>query len=120
MLQTGMSVAFNRLPFRARHAAYISQLMKQETAAENLFRAHLASLGHPYRFQHGFLKPRYRIVDFYLPDHNLVIEIDGPYHDAEEDRRRDAQFTAARGIRILRLTNEQVLNGAFELPLETL
>lgn len=113
-------VRFSRLPFVARHAIHKAQLHKQSTPAENWFCRHLASLGLTYRFQQGFYTPYYRIVDFYLPEENLIIEIDGPCHDAEEDRRRDAEFTAARGIRILRLTNEQAVSGAFELPLQKL
>src|SRR5579872_1871476 len=76
-----MGRAFNRLPLGKRHEIYAAQLRKQATPAENLFRAHLAALGLPYRFQHGIFKPQYRIVDFYLPEQNLVVEIDGGYHD---------------------------------------
>jgi very-short-patch-repair endonuclease len=107
----GMARAFNRLPLGKRHEVYAAQLRKQATPAENLFRAHLAALGLPYRFQHGFFKPRYRIVDFYLPQQNLVVEIDGRYHDTETDRMRDEEFERLSGIAVLRLTNEQVLTG---------
>jgi very-short-patch-repair endonuclease len=105
--------AFNRLPLGKRHTIYAAQLRKQATPAENLFRDHLASLGLPYRFQHGIFKPHYRIVDFYLPEQNLIVEIDGPYHDREKDRKRDEELQRG-GIRILRLTNEQVISG--EIP----
>jgi very-short-patch-repair endonuclease len=87
------------------------RLRKHATAAENEFCWYLDKLGLSYRFQQGFYSPYYRIVDFYLPDHNLIIEIDGPYHDVDDDRRRDELFASVRGIRILRLTNEQVLDG---------
>jgi very-short-patch-repair endonuclease len=50
-------------------------------------------------------------VDFYLPEQNLAIEIDGPYHDAEKDRIADEVFAQDSGVRVLRLTNEQVLFG---------
>ena len=112
-----MGRSFNRLPLRKRHEIYAAQLRKQATPAENAFRAHLTALGLPYRYQHGFFKPHYRIVDFYLPEQNLVIEIDGAYHDAEKDRRRDHAFVSANAIRVLRLTNEQVLSGQIpQLP----
>lgn len=42
---------------------------------------------------------------------NLIIEIDGPCHDPQKDRRRDEWFTRVRGIPVLRLTNEEVLAG---------
>ena len=54
-------------------------------------------------------------MDFYLPDHNLISEIDGAYHDPERDRQRDEWFTRVRGIPILRLTNEQVLSADYRL-----
>ena len=69
-----------------------------------------------YRFQQGFYSPYYRIVDFYLTDQNLIVEVDGPYHNPEKDRQRDEWFTRVRGIPILRLTNEQVMSRNFELP----
>jgi very-short-patch-repair endonuclease len=106
-------VPFSRLPLAARHAIHKAQLKKQATPAENCFLRHLASLGLTYRFQQGFYTPCYRIADFYLPEHKLIIEIDGQYHNFAKDRRRDDWFERARGIRTLRLTNEQVLRGEF-------
>jgi very-short-patch-repair endonuclease len=91
----------------------VAQRKQRITQAEEAFCRYLASLGLSYRFQQGFFQPYHRIVDFYLPDQNVVIEIDGPYHDPEHDHRRDAWFQNVRGIRILRLTNEEVLSGAF-------
>jgi very-short-patch-repair endonuclease len=107
-----MGRAFNRLPLGKRHEVYAAQLRKQATPAENLFRANLAALGLPYRFQHGFFKPRYRIVDFYLPDQDLIVEIDGPYHDSEADRQQDLEFEQFHGIHVLRLSNDQIFSGA--------
>ena len=106
-------VPFSQLPFAARHAIHKAQLKKQATPAEHCFLRHLATLGLTYRFQQGFYTPYYRIADFYLPEYKLIIEIDGHYHDSAKDRRRDERFWQARGIRTLRLTNEQVLNGEF-------
>src|ERR1051326_8069321 len=100
-------VPFHKLHPAKRYAIYRAQLIKQATPAERHFQEHLASLGLPYRYQQGFYEPYYRIADFYLPDHNLIVEIDGPCHVPERDRRRDAWFQRVRGIRILRLTNEQ-------------
>lgn len=69
--------------------------------------------GPSYRFKQGFYPPYYRIADFYLPDLNIIVEIDGPCHDIEEARRCDAWFEQARGIKTFRLTNERVLNRDF-------
>lgn len=60
-----------------RHGINVARLRKSATLTENYVKDFLASLGVPYRFQHGFYKPFYRIVDFYLPD-QPVIELDGP------------------------------------------
>ena len=50
------------------------------------------------------------IVDFYVPAFALVVEVDGGVHD--DSVERDAQRTAhleARGLRVLRFTNDEVL-----------
>jgi very-short-patch-repair endonuclease len=50
------------------------------------------------------------IADFYCPSAKLVVELDGVSHIASQtDERRDA-WMAARGIRVLRLWNRDVLN----------
>lgn len=53
------------------------------------------------------------VLDFYSAELRLAIEIDGAVHDDEEqrlqDRRREA-YLLGRGIAIVRVTNELVLN----------
>lgn len=106
-------VLFSKLPRAKQHAIFVAQRKQRATPAENVFCSYLASLGLSYRFQQGFYEPYYRIADFYLPTLNIIIEIDGPCHDPEKDRRRDECFERARGIRTIRLTNERVLKGEF-------
>jgi very-short-patch-repair endonuclease len=50
------------------------------------------------------------IVDFYCHAAHLVVEVDGPVHDRQRpyDAERD-RVLAARGLRILRIKNEEVL-----------
>lgn len=50
------------------------------------------------------------IVDFYCHAAALVVEVDGPIHEtrAERDAERDRILTA-RGLRVLRFKNEQVM-----------
>ncbi len=48
------------------------------------------------------------IADFYCHSAALVVEVDGPVHEAEYDAERDRVF-AGRGIRVLRVTNKDVL-----------
>jgi|SRR5690606_4283333 len=51
------------------------------------------------------------IVDFYCDAANLVIEVDGEIHQytAEEDRLRQ-DYLEALGLRVLRFSNDEVLN----------
>lgn len=52
------------------------------------------------------------LIDFYFPVVKLAIEVDGGYHRAPLQWRRDRHKTAeleAQGITVLRLTNAEVL-----------
>ena len=51
------------------------------------------------------------IVDFYCAEANLVVEIDGESHDGreEEDAKRTS-YLQGRGLRLLRLTNDEVVS----------
>lgn len=55
----------------------------------------------------------YRIADFFLPCHNVVIEIDGLYHLRREqrlaDRKREWEIKY-KGRKLIRFTNDQVMN----------
>ena len=52
-------------------------------------------------------------ADFYLPEHRLVIEVDGSYHNGDEqfkyDRERDHQFESMK-IRTMRISNSETMN----------
>ncbi len=54
------------------------------------------------------------IIDFCCLPAALVVEIDGPIHDkqAEQDAERDRNL-AARGIRVLRFSNEQIMTDIY-------
>ena len=72
---------------------------------------------------HGYLKncrPRFLrqkpvgryIADFYCAQANLVIEVDGGYHNEKEQQELDELRTEAikeYGIDVIRFTNEEVL-----------
>ncbi len=51
------------------------------------------------------------IVDFYCHGAGLVVEVDGDVHDRQpgHDAERQRMLTA-RGLRVVRFTNDQVLN----------
>ncbi len=86
------------------------QMRKNPTAAEEKLWQGLRKkqLGKKFRRQHAIER---FIVDFYCGDAGLVIEVDGPIHQytVEEDAIRQ-QFLESQGLRVLRFTNDQVLN----------
>ncbi len=47
------------------------------------------------------------VADFGCHTTKLVIELDGPFHEAERDHERDTRFATA-GYRTLRFSNEMV------------
>lgn len=56
------------------------------------------------------------IVDFYIAEAKLVIELDGPRHYEEIGKEKDAkrdEFLTERGLRVLRYANSNV-NRQFE------
>ncbi len=65
-------------------------------------------LGFKIRRQHAIGR---FIVDFVCIEKKLVVEVDGPIHEAQkrEDRERE-QIIEGEGFRIIRFTNDQVLN----------
>lgn len=66
--------------------------------------------GFKFRRQHGIGK---YIVDFYCPELELVIEVDGPSHFTEKGIRHDlkrSNFLTSKGFTIVRFTNEEVLH----------
>ena len=56
------------------------------------------------------------IVDFYCHQARLVIEVDGEIHNQqlEFDQERD-QILSARGLKILRVTNQEIKNNLQEV-----
>ena len=85
---------------------------KHPTKAEELLWEHLRGkqLGVRFRRQH----PVYDYIpDFVCLSLNLIIEVDGDYHLAEEqklsDEKRDA-YLMTFGFHIIRFTNEEVLH----------
>ena len=47
------------------------------------------------------------VVDFVCMRHRLIVEADGPFHDAEYDAARDA-WLASEGFRVLRFSNSMI------------
>lgn len=82
------------------------------TKAELATMALLDSEGIPYRFQSvHFGKGVFRIFDFYLTKHKVVLEVDGECHEVETDARKDG-FMKSRLPKwtVVRFSNHEVMN----------
>ncbi len=89
------------------------QLRRDQTEAEHTFWEAVRNkqiLGLRFRRQYGV---GIYILDFYIPNKRLAIEIDGKIHLKSEvrikDKNRDA-FLNENGIKVIRFTNEEIEN----------
>ena len=93
------------------------ELRKKATPAEKIFKKTLKE----YKLKATFQKPFYRvdglrcIADFFFRDKpNIIVEIDGGYHNSSEQQRKDDFRTNwlndRRNCRVIRFTNNEVLN----------
>jgi very-short-patch-repair endonuclease len=76
----------------------VSDLKKADSKAEALFYRIMLNSGIKFTFQHniGPYRADYLVMGF------LVIEIDGPQHDADHDKRRD-KYLRSMGYKIIRV-----------------
>ena len=102
-----LKVASPALKERAR------TMRRASTAAETVLWHHLRNrnlVGARFRRQRP-IGPY--IVDFYCPEHGLVIEVDGPQHFSSDQAAADEERTAylvGRGLQVIRFRNEDVVN----------
>jgi|SRR5579871_2212600 len=83
-------------------------LRKKMTPAEILLWSHLRNLQvNDAKFRRQQIIAGF-IADFYCHEKALVIEIDGPTHEAQHDAERDA-ILAGKGMTTLRFSNAEVL-----------
>jgi very-short-patch-repair endonuclease len=66
---------------------------------------------HPIIYESRNNNHKFYIPDFYCKKESLIIELDGKVHESqkERDKRRDL-ILASRGLRILRIKNEELIN----------
>ncbi len=71
-----------------------------------------------YQFQKAMYKgDAFIIVDFYFQRSKTCLEIDGGYHSTPEQKGKDAwkdRYIVSRGMNVLRLTNEQVMDWSYD------
>jgi very-short-patch-repair endonuclease len=102
------------MPLRINNKKSLKQIRKQlrnnPTETEDLLWEYLKNkkLGEKFRRQHSFGN---FILDFYCPNKNLCIELDGAPHFTEEGKNMDINRDAILkdcGIRVLRFANSIV------------
>lgn len=93
-----------------------TQLKSNATPAEKKLRQILYSLRIQHQFQKAFClrKKRLFIVDFYIPQYKLAIEVDGSHHQSDlkqqgYDEYRTNLLELNRDLRVVRFTNQDVL-----------
>jgi very-short-patch-repair endonuclease len=91
------------------------KLIKKCTLAEITFKQILDNSGIKNIFQKGFIKNnKCFIVDFYIPTLKLCIEIDGEYHNDENQKKydlwREQYLLNERNFRLIRFSNNFVFN----------
>ncbi|MDB9305584.1 MULTISPECIES: endonuclease domain-containing protein [Cyanophyceae] len=100
------------------HLPYNPQLVERaKTLRKNMTKAE-KKLWYDYLRNFQFRVHRQRpidnfIVDFYCPNLSLVIEVDGESHStdlAQNYDRERTQILEGYGLRIIRFTNQEVLN----------
>jgi very-short-patch-repair endonuclease len=66
---------------------------------------------HPIIYKGDLTRLNYFVADFYCDEKKLVIEVDGPVHEAnkEYDEFRDSELENL-GIKVLRIKNEELAN----------
>lgn len=94
-------------------AKRVQELRLKITKYELIFKYKLELAGIKFIHQKGFIDGNnFCIADFYLPKpYNMVIEIDGKYHESEKQTNRDLDknlYYRDHGIRVKRIKNEDI------------
>lgn len=84
------------------------------TTEEIALRKHLDEISARYEYQHIiFTSGTYFVLDFYFPDKQLCVELDGYYHFTEDGIKRDQQrgkYLKKLNINTLRIPNYIIRN----------
>jgi very-short-patch-repair endonuclease len=89
------------------------ELDKNSTPAENRMKNLLKKKQFKFEKNKVFMNGDYfYFADFYLPELDLVIEIDGKYHETEKqmkvDYYKDRYYTETKKLKLLRITNKKL------------
>lgn len=90
----------------------VRNLREKQTPAERLMQAKLRFAGITAVFQYPVIfSGGYIIADFYLPRFGVILEIDGGYHQTEEQIKKDLAKDNAyksHGYNVVRIKNTEV------------
>lgn len=93
---------------------YVEQNKANATDGEKAMKDVLEKNGIAFEFQKPCLVcGKSYIMDFFLPNYGVCIEVDGGYHDTQEQLIKDRERTnrlAMTGILVVRFTNEEALD----------
>lgn len=90
---------------------------KESTVAENALWQMLRNKNIGYKFRRQHLIDRF-IVDFVCFEKSVVVEVDGKYHESDEQMQADQQRTdilKSLGYEVLRFSNEEVIGNIEEV-----
>ena len=106
MLLSPTQLAREKRKYPTEAEAALWQLLRNRQAGNLKFLRQHVFIYSSYRNKKQFL-----VADFYCPQHRLVIEVDGGYHDGikEKDKERDQLLEDLFGISVIRFGNEEVL-----------
>jgi very-short-patch-repair endonuclease len=102
----------------AKSEEFREENLKKSTPAERAAKKVLRSLKVrfvPQQVVH-YDRGKFYILDIYIPNQKLAIEIDGGYHTTEEQQKKDELRTSRlnkMGIEVVRYTNEEALDPMF-------
>ena len=80
------------------------------TEAENILWKYLRNKQIGYKFRRQQIIDNY-IVDFVCLEKQLIIEVDGKYHNVTEQKEYDElreQYLSSQGYTVIRFTNEEI------------
>lgn len=97
------------------------ELQENATEAEKIFYKYLEDHRVKFEFQKILCPNKCYIVDFFLIDYQIIVEIDGGYHDTEEQQKKDwersLEIYRKFGYKTFRLKNSQIFSGNYEKKL---
>ncbi len=99
-------------PDRAIMLARAARMRRELTEPERRLWRHLR---HAHLDDYKFRRQAaidYRIVDFFCPEKDLIVEIDGGTHEPNRDALRDTEMLERRGFVTLRFANRDVMENA--------